>query len=166
MNGRRHRRWRASLQPRPPARLIGFQFPDHRADGRWFGNGHQMLYSPQMLDHFRRPRHAGELANSNAVAEASNPVCGDVIKLWLRVEEARLTGASFKAAGCPPVIACGSWLTNWISAGRTVPEALSLRPEHIETALEGLPEASRHAAQLAVDVLRKALGTVQKGVHG
>ena len=125
-----------------------------------------MIYSTQVLDHFRRPRHAGELPDSNAVAEASNPVCGDVMKLWLRVEDARLTGVSFKAAGCPPVVACGSWLADWISAGRTVPEALSLTPQQIETALDGLPVASRHAAQLAVDVLRKALAAVQIGVRG
>jgi len=116
-----------------------------------------MAYSARLLDHFRYPRHAGELPDSNAVAEASNPVCGDVMKLWLRVDHDRVTAASFKAAGCVPAIACGSWLADWICAGRSVEEALALMPQHIEAALDGLPTASTHAAQLAVDVLRKAL---------
>lgn len=119
-----------------------------------------MAYSALLLDHFHRPRHAGELANSNAVAEASNPVCGDVMKFWLRVEHGRVTAASFKAAGCVPVIACGSWLADWISAGRTVEEALALTPQQVETALDGVPEASKHAPQLAIEVLRKTLGSV------
>jgi nitrogen fixation NifU-like protein len=118
-----------------------------------------MAYSALLLDHFHHPRHAGELASSSAVAEASNPVCGDVMKLWLRVEHGRVTAASFKAAGCVPVIACGSWLADWISARRTVEEALALTPQQVETALDGVPEASKHAPQLAIEVLRKALGS-------
>jgi nitrogen fixation protein NifU and related proteins len=118
-----------------------------------------MLYSSRLLDHFHHPRHAGELADATSIAEALNPVCGDVMKLWLRVEQGRVSAASFKAAGCVPVIACGSWLADWISAGRTTEEALALTPHHIEAALDGMPEASKHAPQLAVEVLQKALGT-------
>ena len=117
-----------------------------------------MPYSARLLDHFQHPRHAGELEDSTVVAEASNPVCGDVLRLWLRVEKGRVTAASYKAEGCAPVIACGSWLTDWVSAKRTREEALALTPEAIEAALGGLPEASKHAARLARDVLQKALG--------
>jgi nitrogen fixation protein NifU and related proteins len=116
-----------------------------------------MPYSAVVLNHFRHPRHAGELPHSSAVAEASNPVCGDVIKLWLRVENGRVMSASFKAAGCVPSIACGSWLADWLSAGRTVSEALALTSQNVEAALDEVPAASKHAADLAVDVLRKAL---------
>ena len=117
-----------------------------------------VIYSDLLLDHFRAPRHVGELADASPIAEASNPVCGDAIKLCLRVERGRVAAASFKAAGCVPVIGCGSWLASWLSTGRTVAEALALTPLDIETALDGLPPASKHAAQLAVDVLRRALG--------
>ena len=116
-----------------------------------------MLYSLRLLDHFHHPRHTGELAGANAVAEATNPVCGDVMKLWLRVEQDRVTAASFKSAGCVPVIACGSWLADWISEGRTVEQALKLIPQQIEEGLGGVPEASKHAPELAIDVLHKAL---------
>lgn len=122
-----------------------------------------MSYSPKLLDHFRNPRNAGELANPSAVAEASNPVCGDVMKIWLRVERGRITAATFKAAGCVPVIACGSWLAERISKGCTVQEALRLKPEEIGEGLGGIPGASEHAPLLATDVLRKALGFIASG---
>jgi len=116
-----------------------------------------MTYSAKLLDHFYRPRHAGDLADPTTVAEASNPVCGDVLRLWLRVEQGRVTAASFKADGCVPIIACGSWLADRLSAGCTVEEARSITPEAATAGLDGLPPASRHAAQLAVEVLRRAL---------
>ncbi|HXJ91370.1 MAG TPA: iron-sulfur cluster assembly scaffold protein [Terriglobia bacterium] len=119
-----------------------------------------MAYSAKLLDHFHHPRHAGELADATVVAEATNPVCGDVMKLWLRVEGGRLTAATFKADGCVPSIACGDWLAGWLSAGCTLDEARSITPATIAARLDGLPPASSHAADLAVDVLRKALDAV------
>lgn len=116
-----------------------------------------MAYSAQLLDHFRNPRHAGELAEATAVAEAANPVCGDTIKLWLRVEKGRVIAASFKAAGCVPAIACGSWLAERLAGGESVAALNAIAPEEIEAGIGGLPAASRHAAQLAVDALRKAI---------
>jgi nitrogen fixation NifU-like protein len=118
------------------------------------------MYSARLLDHFHHPRHSGELPEANVVAEATNPVCGDVMKLWLRVSEGRIAAAGFKAAGCVPVIACGSWLADWISAGRSFHEASVLLPDDIENGLDGLPAASKHASELAIDVLRKALGSI------
>ena len=115
-----------------------------------------MSYSAEVLDHFRYPRHVGELAEANRVAEVSNPVCGDAIKLWLRIEQGVVKEASFKAAGCVPAIACGSWLAERIIA-RRVEEVRSISPEDVETGLAGLPAASKHAAQLAVEALAQAL---------
>jgi nitrogen fixation NifU-like protein len=120
-----------------------------------------MSYSAEVLDHFRNPRHAGELAGANWVAEVSNPACGDVIKLWLRMEQGVVKAASFKAAGCVPAIACGSWLAERI-VGRNLEEIRSISPEHIATGLGGLPAASKHAAQLAVDALAQALKTPEQ----
>jgi nitrogen fixation protein NifU and related proteins len=116
-----------------------------------------MTYSSKLLDHFHGPRRAGELADASIVADATNPVCGDVMKLWLRVEERRVTAATFKADGCVPTIACGSWLAEQLSAGCTVDEARTITPNTVSAGLDGLPPASRHAAELAVEVLRKAL---------
>lgn len=116
-----------------------------------------MSYSAQVLDHFQRPRYAGEIEAASAVAEASNPVCGDVIKLWLRVDQGRVTAASFKAAGCVPAIACGSWLAARLAGGQSITGLGAITAEDIEAGLGGLPPASRHAAQLAVDALRQAI---------
>lgn len=116
-----------------------------------------MTYSAEVLDHFRHPRHPGELENASAVAEASNPVCGDMVKLWVRVEQGRVTAARFKAAGCVPAIACASWLAARISGGLSVDEARSITAAEIERGLGGLPAASAHAALLAMEALHRAL---------
>lgn len=124
-----------------------------------------MTYSPKLLDHFHHPRGAGELTDASIAAEASNPVCGDVIKLWLRVDGQKVTGASFKADGCVSAIACGSWLAEQLSAGCSLDEARSLTPETIIAGLDGLPPASKHAAELAVEVLRKALDALNSYIY-
>jgi nitrogen fixation protein NifU and related proteins len=122
-----------------------------------------MTYTPHVLDHFRNPRHAGELPAAGTVAEASNPVCGDVVKIWLRLEESAIAGATFKASGCVPTVACASWLMERIQ-GAGVTDAASITPEDVATGLGGLPSASTHAAQLAVQVLRIALGAAPERV--
>jgi nitrogen fixation protein NifU and related proteins len=122
----------------------------------------RMTYSAKLLDYFHHPRHAGALADASTVVEATNPVCGDVVKLWLRVEHQEITGATFKADGCVPAIACGSWLAERLSAGCTLEEARLIAPESISDGLDGLPAASGHAAELAVEVLRRALEALDR----
>jgi nitrogen fixation protein NifU and related proteins len=116
------------------------------------------MYSNEVLDHFHNPRNVGELDEPAAVAEASNPVCGDVMKLWILARDGRVMEAAFKAQGCVPAVACGSWLTEAIK-GKTVAELAAISADEIETALGGLPTASRHASMLAVAALR---GTIEK----
>ncbi len=116
-----------------------------------------MTYSEKVLDHFHHPRHAGEIAHADAVVEAVNPACGDVLKLWAVCRDGILTEVKFKAAGCVPAIACGSWLAEWIQGKRL--EALKALPaHHIEIALDGLPPASKHASVLAADALKLLAG--------
>lgn len=112
-----------------------------------------MAYSEQVLDHFHHPRHAGEIAGADAMVEAENPVCGDVLKLWAVARDGAVEEMSFKAAGCVPAIACGSWVAEW-GQGRAVDALRGVTAEEIERALGGLPAASRHASILAVDALR------------
>ena len=119
------------------------------------------MYSDGVLDHFHNPRNVGEIAQPAAVAEASNPVCGDTMKLWILVREGRVIEATFKAQGCVPAVACGSWLTEAIK-GKVVAELAAVSAEQIETGLGGLPVASRHASMLAVTVLR---GVIEKLSH-
>lgn len=120
-----------------------------------------MTYSAQVLDHFRHPRHAGELASATTAAESSNPVCGDIIKIWIQIEDGKIADAAFKAAGCVPVIAAGSWLIERVQ-GVTLAEAGSISARDVTAGLGGLPPASAHAAELAVEALRKVLAAAER----
>jgi nitrogen fixation protein NifU and related proteins len=117
------------------------------------------MYSAQLLDHFQNPRNPGDIADADAAAEAENPACGDVLRLTLRINSGRIAQAKFKAKGCVASIACGSALTELIS-GKPLNEALKLRREDLMAAVGGLPEASTHAVQLALDTLSAALRRV------
>jgi nitrogen fixation protein NifU and related proteins len=114
------------------------------------------MYSPQLLDHFEHPRNAGDLANSDARVRVENPACGDILELSIRVVGERISGVRFLAKGCVPAMACGSLITEMI-AGKTVEEAGAIRKEAVVQEIGGLPAASGHAAQLAIDALRAAL---------
>lgn len=117
------------------------------------------MYSAQLLDHFQNPRNAGEIAAADATAEMENPACGDVLRLTLKVTGDRIAQAQFKARGCVAAIACGSAMTELI-AEKPLDKARALRREDVIAAVGGLPQASTHAAQLAVDVLAAALSSV------
>jgi nitrogen fixation NifU-like protein len=111
------------------------------------------VFSETVLDHFRNPRNAGEVSGATATVEVSNPVCGDVLKLSARMVEGRIVEARFLCRGCTTAIACGSFLTEQIS-GRTIAEARGLTAETLSQSVGGLPPATFHGAQLAVDGLK------------
>jgi nitrogen fixation NifU-like protein len=117
------------------------------------------MYSAELLDHFQNPRNAGEIAGADATAEVENPACGDVLRLNLKVIAGRITQVRFKAKGCVAAIACGSALTELLD-GKTLDEAQKLTSEDIRSAVGGLPQASSHAAKLALEVLAAALGRI------
>ena len=127
----------------------------HRAWVRAIYNLNSM-YSAQLLDHFQNPRNAGEVADADAIAQIENPACGDVLRLSLKMSFGRIVEIRFKAKGCVPSMACASALTELV-AGQTVDETRSLRRETLIAAVGGLPQASTHAAQLALDTLATAL---------
>ena len=114
------------------------------------------MYNAVVLDHFQNPRNAGELPPPALSVEATNPVCGDILRLWLAIDGVRLTGVRFQAKGCVAAIAAGSVLTE-LAQGKTVEEAAKLRATEIAAALGGLPAESGHAAVLAEDALKQAL---------
>jgi len=122
------------------------------------------MYSAQVMEHFQRPRNAGTLEDATAQVELTNPVCGDVLRLAARVEGGCVVAARFKASGCVPAIACGSWLAEWMQ-GRTVEELQALTDKHVAESLGGLPPASKHAAQLAVETLRAVLRELSPQRH-
>jgi nitrogen fixation NifU-like protein len=119
------------------------------------------MYSAQLLDHFQNPRNAGDLPDANAISEIENPVCGDVIRLSLKLDAGRISAIKFKAKGCVPAMACGSALTE-IALGKTAEEARRVTKEDLVSAVGGLPQASSHAAQLAIDALSAALGQITR----
>ncbi|HVN22186.1 MAG TPA: iron-sulfur cluster assembly scaffold protein [Dongiaceae bacterium] len=114
------------------------------------------MYSPQLLEHFEHPRNAGEVNKADAHVRVENPACGDILELSVRLKEGHIAAMRFRAKGCVPAIACGSLVTE-LAEGRSLVEARSLRREDIVNAIGGLPEASGHAAQLAVDALQSLL---------
>lgn len=118
------------------------------------------MYSEKVLDHFHHPRNVGEIEDATAVVEATNPVCGDLMKLWVVVHDGKIADVKFKVAGCVPAVACGSWLTT-VLIGKLLTELDGISAEEIEEALQGLPSASRHAAVLAADALKHLLEKVR-----
>lgn len=119
------------------------------------------MYSAQLLDHFQNPRNVGELAAADAIAEAENPICGDTLRITMKISAGTIARIQFKAKGCVASIACASALTELVQ-GMTVGEATELSKEDIVSAVGGLPPASNHAAQLALDVLSSALHRIAR----
>jgi nitrogen fixation protein NifU and related proteins len=117
------------------------------------------MYSPELLDHFQHPRHAGELPDATAMAEIENPVCGDVVRISLKVDSGRVQEIRFKAKGCVPSMACASAVTE-LAAGKTLDEALALDRVDLIAAVGELPQASTHAMQVVLDALQAALRKV------
>ena len=115
-----------------------------------------MPYSDKLKDHLARPRNAGTLADANATAELSNPVCGDRLQLSLRISGSLIEAARFLAYGCPPTLACGSALAEMLE-GMTTDDAARLTRQDIARALDGLPARKQHAAALAIETLHAAL---------
>jgi nitrogen fixation NifU-like protein len=116
------------------------------------------MYSAQLLDHFQNPRNVGDVSGADATAEVENPACGDMLRLTLKIRAGRIAEIGFKAKGCVPSMACASALTEMV-AGKTVDEArvAALNRDGLIAAVGGLPQASAHAAQLALDTLSVAL---------
>ena len=118
------------------------------------------MYSPQLLDHFQNPRNAGEIGNPDAIAQIENPACGDILKLTAKIQGGRVVEIRFRAKGCVPTMACASVLTS-IVQGKTLEEATALRREEVIKAVGGLPQASTHASQLAIDALAALLRQIE-----
>ena len=114
------------------------------------------MYSQTFNDHIANPRNAGELADANAIGEETNPVCGDRLRLSLRVRDGRIEAAGFLAYGCPPTLVCGSVLTELI-IGKTVAEAMLLTRNELVAAVGGLPARKQHAAALAIETLHSTI---------
>jgi nitrogen fixation protein NifU and related proteins len=114
------------------------------------------VYSPELLDHFQNPRNVGDVETPDLSAQLENPACGDVLKLTAKLAGKQIADIRFRAKGCVPAMACGSAITELIK-GNTIEEARQVSREELVRAVGGLPEASGHAAQLAMDALKVLL---------
>ncbi len=115
-----------------------------------------MLYSDKVMDHFSNPRNVGELPDADGVGEVGNAKCGDIMKMYLKIDEGVITDVRFKTFGCGAAIATSSIATEMIK-GATVEEALQLTNKAVVQALEGLPPVKIHCSVLAEQAIKAAI---------
>ena len=113
-------------------------------------------YSAKVIDHFMNPRNMGELAEADAVGTVGSPACGDMMDIYLKVEDDKIVNASFKTFGCTAAIANSSMMTEMVK-GMRLDEAENLKNRDIEAALDGLPPHKIHCSTLAADALHEAI---------
>ena len=114
------------------------------------------MYSEKVMDHFSNPRNVGEIENPDGVGTVGNPVCGDVMKLFIKVENGKIVDAKFKTFGCGAAIATSSMVTEMVK-GKTIEEALKISNKTVTEALDGLPPVKMHCSVLAEDALKAAI---------
>lgn len=118
-------------------------------------------YSQKVMDHFLHPHNVGELPEANGVGNVGNPVCGDIMRLYIKVEDGRIVEARFKTFGCGAAIATSSMVTDLVK-GKTLDEALEISNQAVAEALGGLPKVKMHCSVLAEEALRAAIEDYKK----
>lgn len=113
-------------------------------------------YSEKVMDHFNNPRNMGEIENPDGIGKVGNPVCGDIMNLYIRVKNNRIVDAKFKTFGCGAAIATSSMVTE-IVKGKTIEEALKISNRTVAKALDGLPPVKMHCSVLAEEALQSAI---------
>ena len=114
------------------------------------------MYSEKVMDHFTNPRNVGEIADANAVGEVGNPICGDIMRIYMKIENNVITDVKFKTFGCGAAIATSSRATEMVM-GKTVDEALQITNEMVTESLGGLPPVKLHCSVLAEEALHAAI---------
>ncbi|HIY07839.1 MAG TPA: Fe-S cluster assembly scaffold protein NifU [Firmicutes bacterium] len=115
-----------------------------------------MLYTEKVLDHFNNPRNVGEIPDADGVGEVGNAKCGDIMKMYLKIQDGVITDVKFKTFGCGAAIATSSMATEMVK-GRSIEEALQLTNKAVMEALDGLPPAKVHCSVLAEQAVKAAL---------
>lgn len=114
------------------------------------------MYSDKVLDHFKNPRNVGEMENADAEGTVGNPVCGDMMTMYIKVNGDKIEDVKFKTFGCGAAIATSS-MTTELAKGKTLDEALEISREDVAEALDGLPPVKMHCSNLAADALHEAI---------
>lgn len=116
------------------------------------------MYSEKVMDHFMNPRNVGEIENPSAVGEVGNPKCGDIMRIYLKVENDVITDVKFKTFGCGAAIASSSMATELIK-GKTLEDAWEITNKAVVEALDGLPPVKLHCSVLAEEAIHKAINS-------
>jgi len=114
------------------------------------------MYTEKVMDHFTNPRNVGEISDANGVGEVGNAKCGDIMRIYLKVEDNIIKDVKFKTFGCGAAIATSSMVTEMVM-GKTLEEALEISNQAVAEALGGLPPAKMHCSNLAADALHEAI---------
>lgn len=115
-----------------------------------------MEYTQKVIEHYTNPKNVGKIENASGVGEVGNPVCGDIMKMFIKVENNVITDVKFKTFGCGAAIATSSISTEMIK-GKTIEEALKLKNEDVVNALGGLPQVKLHCSVLAEEAIHEAI---------
>ncbi|QTX32081.1 Fe-S cluster assembly scaffold protein NifU [Aminithiophilus ramosus] len=120
-----------------------------------------MLYSEIVMDHFRNPRNVGEIEDADGIGEVGNARCGDIMKMYIKVDDDRIVDVKFKTFGCASAIASSSMATEMI-LGKTIGEAWELSNRAVAQALDGLPPVKMHCSVLAEEAIHKAINDYRR----
>ena len=114
------------------------------------------LYSDKVMEHFKNPRNIGEIENPDGIGHVGNPVCGDIMELYIKVNDSTIVDAKFKTFGCGAAIATSSMVTEMVK-GKSIAEALKITNRAVAEALDGLPPIKMHCSVLAEEALKSAI---------
>ena len=114
------------------------------------------LYSEKVMEHFKNPRNVGEIENPDGMGHVGNPVCGDIMELYIKVNDGIIVDAKFKTFGCGAAIATSSMVTEMVK-GKRIEEALKISNKAVAEALDGLPPVKMHCSVLAEEALKSAI---------
>ena len=120
-----------------------------------------MLYSEKVMDHFANPRNVGEIADADGIGEVGNAKCGDIMKMYIKVQDGIITDVKFKTFGCGAAVATSSMATEMIM-GKSIDDALKITNKAVVEALEGLPPAKLHCSVLAEQAMKSAIADYYK----
>lgn len=119
------------------------------------------MYTDKVMDHFKNPRNVGEIKDADGVGTVGNPVCGDMMTMYIKVKDGKIADVKFKTYGCGAAIATSS-MTTELAMGKTVEEADQITRQNVADALDGLPPVKMHCSNLASDALREAIKDFRK----
>lgn len=122
-------------------------------------------YSEKVMDHFLHPRNVGEIPDAEGIGNVGNPVCGDILRLYLKIKEGVIVEAKFKTFGCGAAIATSSMVTELVK-GKTMEDALKISNKAVAEALGGLPRVKMHCSVLAEEALKAAIQDYRKKMSG